>query len=434
MTTLPTLLGKSALSSVNLETLARMEVRYQQRRADQKTIAAARDYYRGDHPTSLSDRQRQFLGMRGKVNFCANYCRLVVDAVAERLKVVGFEATDSALKGWLWELWNTARLDALSQRLHLAAVRDGEAYLVLDFDSQADRPRFTLQLADDGSGGISVGYDDEGNMAYAAKRWWSEGPNGQAVRRMTLYYPDRIEKYISHSAAPYWQPYHAAGESFPIAWVDHFGDPLGLPVIAFTNRDGDSELTDVIPLQDALNKTLLDLIAVADTNAFPLLVAQGFEVPSDLIIGPGSLIQIPPSMDGQSDFRMVAGANLQNFIALLQSLVMEVARVSSTPLSRFQASGQVAAEGTLKQQEAGLISKVEQKQVIFGNAWEDAMRLAIRLQNTFGVLPLEESAELSTLWSPAAPRSEADQLQVLLLKAQLGVPAATLLAEAGYTV
>jgi hypothetical protein len=107
--------------------------------------------------------------------------------------------------------------------------------------------------------------------------------------------------------------------------------------------------------------------------------------------------------------------------------------VSSTPLSRFQVSGQVAAEGTLKQQDAGLVAKVEHKQVTFGNAWEDAMRMAIRLQNTFGAARYDDALPLETLWKPAAPRSEHDQLETLLLKAQLGVPAAILLAEAGYS-
>ena len=254
---------------------------------------------------------------------------------------------------------------------------------------------------------------------------------------MTIYFPDRIEKYISTAAVPQWQPLRVEGEAFPLPWLDKNGDPLGIPVISFRNRAqgtpyGMSEIQDVIPLQDALNKTLIDLIAVADTNAFPLLVALGFEIPDDFTISPGALIQIPPSPDGNTDFKTVPGTNLDNFINVLQHLVMEIARISSTPLSRFQISGQVAAEGTLKQQEAGLIAKVENKQVIFGNAWEDAMRMAIKMQNTFGTVKFDEDAPLTTLWKPAAPRSDREQIETLLLKAQLGVPVEILLAEAGY--
>jgi hypothetical protein len=82
---------------------------------------------------------------------------------------------------------------------------------------------------------------------------------------------------------------------------------------------------------------------------------------------------------------------------------------------------------------AAVVAKVEHKQVTFGNAWEDAMQMAIRLQNTFGAARYDDASPLETLWRPAAPRSEIEQLQTLLLKAQLGVPTEILLAEAGYT-
>jgi len=414
----------------NLETLARLEVLTQAQRERQRTVALVRDYYDGDHPTFLTARQREFLHQRDR--FCMNYCRLVIDAPAERLTVTGFQTDDPKTGAWLWKLWKAARLDATSKALHLAALRDGEAFLLVDYDAEADRPRFTLHFADDGSGGMSMHYDDDWQPEYAMKRWTVDSGNGAGrVRRLNLYYPDRVEKYISTSAAPHWQPYAVE------PWVDSKGQPLGLPVIHFRNRDqgtpwGVSEIQDVIPLQDALNKTLIDILAVADTNAFPMLVALGFELPEEFTVAPGALIQVPPSLDGRSDFKVVPGADVGNLLELLQHLVMEIARVSSTPLSRLQLSGQVAAEGTLKQQDAGLIAKVEHKQVTFGNAWEDAMRLARRLQNTFGVTRMDENAALETLWSPAAPRSELEQLQMLLLKAQLGVPVETLLAEAGY--
>ena len=434
---LPAMLTKNGLSAANLETLARLEVLYQARRSEQKLIATTRDYYNGDHPTLLTDRQREFLHHRRRLKFAMNYCRLVIDAVVERLAVTGFQSEDDRAQKWLASLWRAARLDAISKAVHLAAVRDGESYIIVDYDPLNERPRFSLNMADDGAGGVSMQYGADGNPVYAAKRWTVDGGPGAGItRRLNLYYPDRIEKYVSTTAAPFWQPLR--DEPFPLPWLDRFGDPLGIPVIHFRNRDmgtpqGNSEITDVIPLQDALNKSLIDLIAVADTNAFPLLVAMGFEVPEAFTISPGALVQIPPSLDANTDFKMLPGADLSNFLGVLEHLVMEIARVSSTPLSRFQVSGQVAAEGTLKQQDAGLVAKVEHKQVSFGNAWEDAMRMAIRVQNSFGAARYDDRSPLETLWRPAAPRSERDQLEVLLLKAQLGVPADILLAEAGYT-
>lgn len=423
-------------NTLNLETVARLDVLHQAQRERQRTIALMRDYYNGDHPTYLTERQREFLHKRDK--FCMNYCRLVVDAPAERLHITGFQAENQKTGAWLWKLWQAARLDATSKALHLAALRDGEAFLIVDYDMQADRPRFSLNFADDGSGGVTMHYSEDWQPAYAVKRWTVDSGGGAGrIRRMNIYYPDRLEKYISTSVNPYWQPYKLENETWPLAWVDKKGYPLGLPVVHFRNREqgtpyGISEIHDVVQLQDALNKTLIDLLAVSDTNAFPMLVALGFDLPAEFKVEPGAVIQIPSGADARADFKAIDGANVGNLLALLQHLVMEIARVSSTPLSRFQISGQVAAEGTLKQQDAGLIAKVEHKQVTFGNAWEDAMRMTLRLQNSFGALKVDETTPLSTLWSPAAPRSEMEHLQMLLLKAQLGVPVEMLLAEAGY--
>lgn len=434
---LPRMIEKSGPTLVNMAVLPWLEALQQAQRQRQRLIRSARDYYNGDHPTLLTPRQREYLNIHAGMNFCMNYCRLVVDAPVERLHVTGFRASVPATAAYLRQLWSAARLDATSQALHLAAVRDGEAYLMVDYDPVAERPRFSLNLADEGEGGVTMIYDEQGQPRYAIKQWRLL-LDKRPCHRLNLYYPDRVEKYISSPSRPEWQPFRLPGEAFPLPWVDRQGAPLGIPLIPFHNRSqgtafGSSETQDIQPLQDALNKSFADLLSVVDSNAFPLLVAQGFTLGEDFHLAPGTLVEVPARFDGgTADLKLLPGANLQNFIAVLQHLVMEIARVSSTPLSRFQASGQVAAEGTLKQQEAGLIAKVEHKQLAFGNAWEDAMRLALRLENRFGLQRPDAQSSLETLWRPAAPRSEAEHLQSLLLKAQLGVPLPLLLAEAGY--
>lgn len=203
----PALIGKNGTSITNLETLARLEALQRQQRDRQRLIGMARDYYNGDHPTLLTDRQREFLHLRDRLKFCMNYCRLVVDAPAERLAVTGFQSPDQKVSAWLWQLWNAARLDAISKGVHLAAIRDGEAYLLVDYDPVADRPRLTLNLADEGEGGITMHYSDEGQPLFAVKRWRvNAGSEAGSTRRMTIYYPDRVERYISTALAPHWLP------------------------------------------------------------------------------------------------------------------------------------------------------------------------------------------------------------------------------------
>jgi hypothetical protein len=268
----------------------------------------------------------------------------------------------------------------------------------------------------------------------------SEDPdNAGKMRRLNLYYPDRIEKWISHDQAfeGAWQPYQEEGQPWPIPWVGANG-PLGVPVMHFKNADqgynyGQSEIKNVIPLQNALNKSIIDLLAAADTTGFRMYWALGDD-PSGLDIAPGSWIWSarPPGGEGAAQFGYFPGEDLSPLIALKDAFVAEIARVSRTPLSYFQVTGQVAAEGTQKQQESGLVSKVKDRQVAFGNAWEDALAMARKLHNTFGPGGLDEEQVIGTLWADPETRNEREHLEGLKLKAELGVPAEQLWQEMGY--
>ena len=71
-----------------------------------------------------------------------------------------------------------------------------------------------------------------------------------------------------------WEPYRDNGDAtWPLPWVDAKGAPLGIPVIEFANPAG-SEIDQIIGLQNALNKTWLDLIAAADASGFPILAIE----------------------------------------------------------------------------------------------------------------------------------------------------------------
>jgi len=107
--------------------------------------------------------------------------------------------------------------------------------------------------------------------------------------------------------------------------------------------------------------------------------------------------------------------------------------VSRTPVSYFQVSGQRPAEGTLKQEESGLVGKARTRQVSLGNAWEDALGLGRRLWNTFGTGPtLDETVPISTVWKDAETRNDQLLLETLKIKSELGVPKEQLWAEMGY--
>lgn len=408
----------------------------------QDEYRAYREYYDGIHDTSLTDRQRKYLQLKIGEEFRANYAPIVVDALAERLNVSGFQAEggqDEILWGW----WADSRMDAAQSVVHLAACRDGDSYLMVEWDEEHQRPSFTFQPALVDAEGVQVIYADErAAPKWATKRWLMrvEGKPGKQ-RRMNVYYPDHVEHLISDTDEQEgnWQPFAEEGHPWREPWQHRDGTGLGMPVIHFKNKDtgynyGCSELRDVVPLQNALNKTIIDLLAAADTTAFRIFWMLGDD-PSGLNVSPGSWIYStrPPSGENGASVGYFPGESLDNLIALKDSIAIEIARVTRTPVSYFQVSGQRPAEGTLKQEEAGLVGKAKNRQLSMGNCWEDAMYLARRLWNTYGPGPeMDEEVQISTIWADCQTRNEALLIQTLKTKAELGIPRETLWQEMGY--
>ena len=251
---------------------------------------AYREYYNGDHNTQLTDRQRAYLQIKIGAEFNDNYCPVVVDVLAERLEVTGFNAAEQDKDLWQW--WDDNRMDHNQGVVHTAAIRDGDAYVLVQWDNDNARPDFAYEPAFDGGEGVDVVYDPDcrGRPLFAVKQW----KDSQKRRRLNLYMPDRVEKYIRNDdEAGYWLPYQPEGdESWPIPWVSGDNEPLGIPLIHFRHQDkgynyGKSELRDVVPLQNALNKAIIDLVAAADTTAFRIYWMLGDD-PSDLEVTPGS--------------------------------------------------------------------------------------------------------------------------------------------------
>ena len=78
-----------------------------------------------------------------------------------------------AAVGW----WSDNNLDRWEGELYKAALRDGEAYIIVSHDGS--RPVFTLGTAWDGDSGIVVIYEDPQTRQtplVALKYWWTVNP------------------------------------------------------------------------------------------------------------------------------------------------------------------------------------------------------------------------------------------------------------------
>lgn len=401
-----------------------------------------REYYDGVHDTQLTARQREYLELKVGQEFNDNYCPIPVDALAERLTITGVQAGDQSETIWGW--LRDSRIDGLQGIIHTCAIRDGDSYLMTEWDNEKGRPVFTYEMACCDGEGVKVHYSEERRTEtdFASKRWKpKQGKDAGAKRRMNLYYPDRVEKYVSDQDVNEgnWTAYSEEGETWPLPWVGKQGQPLGIPASHFKNNEqgysyGKSELHDIIPLQNALNKSIIDLLATADTTAFRIYWMVGDNA-QGLKTSPGSWVWSERPAVGTDSVQMgyFPGEDLTPLIALKDSAAMEIARVSRTPLSLFQVTGNIAAEGTMKQQEAPLVSKARKRQVYFGNAWENALIIARRLWNAYGPGPeMDESQPIEMMWANPETRNVKEDLEVAQIKHTLGIPEERIWSELGY--
>lgn len=433
---------------------------------DHKMIVLARRYHAGDQDVHLDERMQEFLSLHTENPFRLNVCKGVVKAVRDELTVIGFD-TDETLDAngkkpqaeFAMKVATDNRLDALQGDVHEAVLRDRETFVIVDWDAVNKRPRLThnLRFTDVAAGGDGTGCwmvyenDDPNQPPRAAVKQWTEityDASGQPsfITRRNVYYADRIEKWFYDGG---WQPYIESATTsededittqetqWPIPWVDKNGKPLGIPVIHFKNESMMPEAWDAIPMQDAINKSLIDVLATSDMSAFSVFVALGFVPTTDggaakedgsnlLSVKPGGWVGTSKSKN-DADVKKLDGQDPTPMINALKDLIVMTAQVTDTPVSRFVSSGQVAGSETLKEQEQPLKKKAADRRILFGNAWEDVMGMARKLSNENARTGFNETVIFSTLWA------HSESLDELKQKQEMGVPDEMIWAEMGYS-
>lgn len=414
----------------------------------QERIKALRDYYDGEHPVLLSDRQEEYIGKAltdGEFAFAHNTVKSIVDTLRERLSVSGFTVNDAGLGGnkdgentpasqvaaLMWAWWEENRLDAQQIRLHRRALRDGASYVMVDYDQENQRPRFTLLSADDGTHGVVCHRDPENpDIVLMMNNYWYTvnllEPGKTGIERKTTYLPGQVRKYILGKEGKWARmdgleaPLEPGDTTWPLPWVDGNGKPLGITIKQFENPGG-SEVAQIIGLQNILNKTWLDLMAAADAAGFPIMVIENellngmpndanigddddIEGDDEFVIAPGRML----SVDGARVHR-IEGSDLSQLINTVHLIVETIAGISRTPSYYLRPVGgsDVPSGEALKQLESGLVTRAIERQLIFGQAWADVMEMAYKVAQTFGAaIPDVPKLKVQTVWASAETRHE----------------------------
>jgi hypothetical protein len=396
----------------------------------------SRDYYDGKHDSTYDERRFRSVFAGRFANVRANICQVVVDSLTDRLEIVGFEAGGKRVSKRLQELWDANVMDLVANEIHREAFKAGDSYLIIQPDELGE-PTFWFNKADE----VAVVYSDTrpGVIEMAAKLWCT--PSG--VWRLNLYYADRIEKYVADRPrkdilAPdvtedFWVPYTTGGLAGDGTVPWEYGQ---VPVFHFANkalyRYGYSELLEIVPLQDAINKTIGDLLVTSEFSSFKQKYVTGLteeELTSDsgqrLLTG---IDKILVATEPDAKFGEFTASDLGQFLSVIDHFMRQVARISGIPLHFiYETSGDFPSGDALKTAEARFVKKLADKQTAFGNVWEQALRFALAIDRR------PTASDIEVVWRDTAPQSEKEKWEVMLMKKAIGVPLVQLFREAGYT-
>ena len=409
-----------AVEAVNDPNLARRYARY-------------RRYYDGDHDLSFASPRYQTTFGRIFDGFTYNRCASVVDAHSDRLYLEKFEVPTSEGVGQLAnDIWAMNRMDKRQDEVYTEALTMGDGY-VLVWPDDTGQPVIWPQRASD----VRVRYSDErlGELTLACKVWVSGGRI-----RLNVYTADRIERYVTvqtkKSGAKldvrHFAPWEgdAAGPVVPNPWGR-------IPMFAFANnaRTGDqgvSELRDIVALQNALNKALMDLMVTQEFAAFTQKVIIGVETSSDpytssnpdqgaateaglrnFAMGVDRILTIADPAAKIAEF---SAAALQQFTDVAEAWDTRISRVSKVPVHYLTLSSNFPSGRALRTAEAPFVAKLEDRQRAFGAIWEDAMRFALR------IMGVEVDGDVQATWRSDAPMAEEDSWDLVMQQVSAGVP------------
>lgn len=446
-----------------------------------------REYYDGDHRLKLTSEMKNMLQITDARldRYNANYCEMVVNSMADRLTVDSVKASsgidlaavelaaflqerlpdgvnaaalaeeltasfgmdvdgggDDPLQGWVEGVLEQNRFDGLQIEVREALLRDGDTFLMCQFEEGADgKPGFARlahESAWDGDTGTMVIYDRQGKQVVAGVKVWYEGDE----RRVNLYYQDAVEKFWYDDGRPATENDEKrepslkerrdkkgdyAGE-YRILTTRDSGN-VGVPIVHFSNKGGPrgkSELVNVIPLQDSLNRTLHSMVMTAELTAFSVLFTNT-DIDTSKGLTPGmifsSFVENWLSEDNADKLRAMAAmlgafkleriepGTVEPLIKQADWIIAQIATITSTPIAA-QMGGDSQSGEALKQRDTRLLGKIQRAQVQVGNRWEDAIRLAWRVERYHGGLSRPEIDSLNTRWKGAEIRNDAEILMI----------------------
>jgi hypothetical protein len=415
-----------------------------------------RKYFDGVQPIAFATAKFKAAFFDVFKNYHENLCEPVIDALNDRLTVTGFRSSQaeaveeerpSQVEGvpssprvvlsdpfgeLAWKIWGRNKMDIKSQEVHENSLKSGDSYVIVWPDENRRAAIWPHTALD-----VDVQYDPQtpGVIQRALKIWFDDLENHWYLN---IYLRTHIAKYRARRE----------GSDFPRQeqeWVGREGwvpNPWGIvPVFHFPNnaenKYGVSELSNVVPVQDGLNKAVVDMMVAMEFAAFKQRYAIGYESeideetgqPKDANAKSYGVDRFLAFPDPETKVGQFDATDLQQFLRVQEKFWSAASRVSGTPLHYFFITeGDFPSGEAMKSAEARFVKKITDRQTSFGNQWERVINFSLMIEDEF-----VEDLTFQTMWTDATPRSDAEIADTAVKKRTVGVPNSQLLKEMGYS-
>lgn len=383
------------------------------------------DYYCGNHPLpwlapQAREEFRRILRMTR-----SNYMGLVADAQVERANLEGFrfvgneEADEDS-----WRIWQENNLDADSDAAWLESTIAGKSYFLVSPAPRGGTPLITVEHATQ----CIVAYEPGTNRRQrrAGLKLWLDDWTGKVNATLYLLVDGKLWLYKWETPQlksgglrqrPIWTPREVPGEPWPAP-----GRMDVIPLVEIPNNPrllvgGVSELVDVTDIQDRINKTIADRLMTQDYGAFPQKWAKGWPDededgnPNTIDVGRNRMVT---SNVAETEFGQWESAPLDPYSAAKREDVKDIASRTRTPSQYLLGEMSNVNGETLKASESGLVSKVRQRMRSWGEAAEEAIRIA----RTVAGIADPADARMETIWADPQYRTDAERTDAALKRYQ----------------
>lgn len=402
--------------------------------AQQQPYGLLWDYYRGRHQLRFASRdfaakQAAKLLTDTVMSIRENLCPAAVSAFTDGISVAHWGAADTD------DATQAAGLSRLESMVSRAAFAYGDAYAVVTDTDEG--PQATFVRPESMVPTVDPIHPDR--LERAARVWIDPTNHG----RCNIWYTDRLERWRTVQPVRTSATDAATIPDVDDGWTgmdDEQGGEVvrhhhGVVPVCWWKRDpddpwshGSSILADVIPLQDAMNKALADLIVTSETYARPFYALLNHQ-------GTGPTNPFAPQVkatptridsnrqqiwttDGPGPFLRFDPPDLTPLLRVQDAFAAKVARVVGAPSYYFsQTSGDVPSGESLR------ILSTRRTATI--RAWQrDAEPVWRGLLELLGVEP-------GIRWDDPMPLDPVERVQVAQAKQAMGWPLVDIARELG---